>query len=204
MRTIRQHLRFETLESRDVPALPSSAAILPPPPIDAIYVDTVAKLDSAIANLQSNQTIVVQPGTYPLTRTLFIGKDRQVQNVTIRGATNDFNDVVIKGLGMNGPYVSTLAHGISVYNAQNVTIANLSVGDVYYHALDLQGIQGADRVNIYHCRLFDAGQQIIKSSSGGGGVDDVRLEYSLIEYSVAPNVLDHGGGTGYVGGIHAH
>jgi hypothetical protein len=204
MRSTRQSLRLEALEARDVPALPGNAPLLPPPPAGAIRVDTVAELEAAVANLQSNQTIVVEPGTYQLTRTLFIGRNGQVQNVTIRGATDDFNDVVIRGLGMDGPFVNALALGISVYDAQDVTIANLSVGEVYWHAIDLQGSQGADRVNLYHCRFFDAGEQIIKSNAGGGGVDDVKLEYCLVEYSAAPSVLDHGGGTGYVGALHAH
>jgi hypothetical protein len=204
MRPTRPRLRFEVLEARDVPALPGDAPQLPPPPANAVHVDTVAELENAVANLQSGQTVVVAPGTYQLTRTLFIGKNSPVQNVTIRGATNNFNDVVIRGLGMDGPFNSSLALGISVYNAQDVTIANLSVGEVYWHAIDLQGVQGADRVNLYHCRFFNAGEQIIKSNAGGGGVDDVKLEYCLIEYSTAPSVLDHGGGTGYVGGLHAH
>jgi hypothetical protein len=199
-----RRLRLEELEVRDVPATPADAPALPPPPANAIHVDTVAELQSAVANLQSNQTIVVHPGTYQLTRTLYIGLNNPVQNVTIRGATNEFNDVVIKGLGMDGPFVASLAHGISVYNAQDVTIANLSVGEVYFHAIDLQGVQGADRVNLYHCRFFDAGEQIIKSSAGGGGVDDCRLEYCLVEFTNGPSVIDHGGGTGYTGGLHAH
>jgi hypothetical protein len=196
--------RLDALEARDVPAGPGDAPPLPPPPANAIQVDTVAELETAVANLQSGQTVVIQPGTYQLTRTLFVGKDNPVQNVTIRGATNNFNDVVIRGLGMDGPLVASLAHGISVYNAQDVTIANLSVGEVYYHGIDLQGVQGADRVNIYHCRVFNAGEQLIKSSAGGGGVDDSKIEYSLLEFTNGPSVIDHGGGTGYTGALHAH
>jgi hypothetical protein len=94
--------------------------------------------------------------------------------------------------------------GISVYNAQDGTIADLSVGQVYYHAIDLQGTQRADRVHLYHNRLFDAGEQIIKSSAGGDGVDDCGVEYNLVEFTNGPSVVDHGGGTGYTGGIHAH
>jgi hypothetical protein len=45
----------------------------------------VAELQAAVQNLQSNQTIVVEPGTYQLTRTLYVGKDTPVHDVTIRG-----------------------------------------------------------------------------------------------------------------------
>ena len=105
--------RLEALETREVPAAPGDAPPLPPPPppsATVIHVDTVAELEAAVANLQSGQTVVVQPGTYQLTRTLYIGKDRPVQNVTIRGATNNFNDVVIKGLGMDGRRASPPRH----------------------------------------------------------------------------------------------
>src|SRR5262245_42769846 len=199
--------RLEALESRELLRGPADAPSLGPPPqpsASVIWVNTVAQLQAAVQSLQSNQTIVVEPGTYQLTRTLYVGKDTPVHDVTIRGSTNDFNDVVIKGLGMDGPFDANLAFGISVYNAQNVTIANLSVGEVYYHAIDLQGIQGADRVHLYHCRFFDAGEQILKSSAGGGGVDDCSVEYCLVEFTSGPSRIDHGGGTGYTGGIHAH
>jgi Ca2+-binding RTX toxin-like protein len=204
---IRNKLRVEVLEQRVLMKAPDEAPSLGPPPSPSssvLWVDTVVELQAAVQNLQSNQTIVVEPGTYALTRTLFIGKDRQVQNVTIRGSTDNMNDVVIKGLGMNGPFNSALAHGISVYNAQDVTIANLSVGEVYWHAVDLQGGAGAERVHLYHCRFFNAGEQILKSNSGGGGADDCSIEYCLIEFTNGPSTIDHGGGTGYTGGLHAH
>ncbi|HSQ56853.1 MAG TPA: PA14 domain-containing protein, partial [Gemmata sp.] len=62
----------------------------------------------------------------------------------------------------------------------------------------------ADRVTMYHCRFFNAGEQLVKSSAGGDGVDDCRLEYCLLEFTNGPSVIDHGGGTGYTGGLHAH
>jgi hypothetical protein len=90
MRSRRFRPRLEALECREVPAAPADAPPLPPPPPPSstvIHVDTVAELESAVANLQSGQTVVVQPGTYQLTRTLYIGNGRQVQNVTLRGAS---------------------------------------------------------------------------------------------------------------------
>lgn len=204
MRSRQPLLRVEQLEARELPRTPFEAPTLGPPPApgaQVVWVATEPELQTAVANLQSGQTIVVSPGTYDLTRPLYVGKNAAVQNVTIRGATDNFSDVTIRGAGMDNPAVP---FGISVYNAQDVTIANLSVGGVYYHAIDLQGVQGAERVHLYHNRLFDAGEQIIKSSAGGGGVDDCVLEYNLIEFTAGPSVLDHGGGTGYTGGLHAH
>jgi hypothetical protein len=200
-------LRVEELEPRQLLKSPYEAPPLPPPPgpsADVVWVGTVGELQSAVRNLRSGQTIVVRGGTYHLTETLVIGRSGPLQSVTIRGATDDFNDVVIRGKGMDNPAYGGVPHGISVYNAQDVTIANLSVGDVYYHPIDLQGIQGAERVRLYHTRIFDGGEQLIKSSAGGGGVDDCIVEYSVIEYTAGTPATDHGAGVGYTGGISAH
>src|SRR5436309_10758384 len=155
MRPTRVRLGLESLESRDVPASPSSAPSLgAPPPASAnvIWVSTTTQLQNAVQNLQSNQTIVVQPGTYQISAPLYIGLNHQVSNVTVRGATDDFNDVVIRGAGMDN---SQVPYGLDIFNAQDVTIANVSVGATYYDAVDLKGDAGAARVHLYHDRLFD-------------------------------------------------
>ena len=203
----RYTLRLEELAERVLPRSPFEAPSLGPPPAPGtgvVWVDTVDELQAAVRNIQSGQTIVIRPGTYNLTETLVVGKFGQVTNVTIRGETGDFRDVVIRGRGMENASYGTVPHGISVYNAQDVTIADLSVGEVYFHPIDIQGIQGAERVRVYHVRAFDGGEQLVKSSAGGGGADYCTLEYSLFEYTGALPATDHGGGTGYTGGVHAH
>jgi hypothetical protein len=199
--------RVEQLEDRLLLKAPSAAPSLGPPPppgANVVWVDTVAELQTAVRNLHSNQTIVIEPGTYNLTETLIVGRSAQVANVTLRGATDNFDDVVLRGRGMENPSYGSVPHGISVWNAQDVTIANLSVGDVYYHPIDLQGQFGAERVRLYHNRIFDGGEQLIKSNPGNGGADDCVVEYNLVEYTNGTPVTDHGGGTGYTGGISAH
>jgi hypothetical protein len=197
--------RLESLEARIVPALPSDAPSLgPPPPPSATvtWVSTVGQLQSAVQNLQLNRTIVIQPGTYQITAPLYVGLSQPVSNVVIRGATDSYADVVIRGAGMDNPAVT---YGFGFYNAQDVTIANLSVGDVYYDAVDLKGDAGAARIHLYHNRLFDSGEQLIKSNPGAGfGADDVTVEYCLIEYTNGPSMVDHGAGVGYTNGISAH
>ena len=175
-----------------------------PPPASAnvIWVSTVSQLQNAVANLQSGQTIVVQPGTYQITAPLYVGLSHQVSNVTIRGATDNFGDVVISGAGMDSTAVQ---YGFGFYNAQDVTVANLSVGNVYYDAIDLKGDQGAARIHLYHDRLFDSGEQLIKSNPGTNvGADNCTVDYCLIEYTNGPSTVDHGPGVGYTNGISAH
>ena len=47
--------------------------------------------------MASNTTILIAPGTYPLTRTLYV--NGPFTNVTIRGATDNRDDVVLVGRG---------------------------------------------------------------------------------------------------------
>jgi hypothetical protein len=166
----------------------------------------VAALQSAVAKLQSGQTIVIEPGTYNLTNTLYVGSTSDVTNVTIRGATDNYSDVTLLGAGMENPKYGNVAVGISVQNGQNVTIADLSIGEVWFHPIQLHAARGANDIHIYHDRLFNAGEQFIKSDPGGanGGVDNSTVLYTVMEYTNRPPALNHGGGTGYTNGVDVH
>ncbi len=170
--------------------LPDQAPPLPPPDasFSIVNVSTSQQLADACWNLQSSQAIVIAPGTYHLDAVQFPnGVDGRltvghfgaapIQNIQIRGATGHPADVVILGGGMLNPIVP---FGFQVFTATDVTIADLSIGDVYYHALAVQGEQGAQRVDVYHARLFDAGEQIVK---GTPGASDVTIEYSELYFS---------------------
>jgi hypothetical protein len=161
-----------------------------------VDVSTVAQLQSAIANLTSGTEVVIAPGTYRLTSELRIRNG--VTNVTVRGATGNRDDVKILGSGMKVPGVNI---ALKVENAQDVRIADLSIGEAYWHPIQLQGEAGAERVHISNVRVFDAGQQFVKStvdSTNPNGVNDVIVEDSLIEYTVIGP--DHG----YTEGIDVH
>src|SRR4249920_1787452 len=146
-----------------------------------VDVSTVQELQAAVANLTSGQVIRIAAGRYALTQQLRIRNG--VTNVALVGATGNRDDVVIVGSGMNMPGVDI---AIKVENAQDVRIADLSVGEAYWHPIQLQGEQGAERVHVSNVRLFDAGQQFLKStadySAQLNGVDDVIVENSLIEF----------------------
>ncbi len=169
--------------------LPSEAPPLPPPDpgtYTVIHVTTVQQLADACWNLQSHQAIVIAPGSYDLTDHAFPnGVDGRltvgrygappIQDVQIRGATGRPEDVVITGGGMTDP---TVPFGFQIFTAVDVLIADLSVGSVYYHAVAIQNDQGASRVRLFHCRLFDAGEQIVKANRGANpGAADVIIEY---------------------------
>src|SRR5262249_28976281 len=130
----------------------------------------------------------------------------QVSNVTIRGETDNFDDVKLVGNGMDNANYGAVPMGISVYNAQNVTIADLSIGEVYYHPIELKGDQGASNVDVYHVHLYNAGEHVLKAdpAASGFGVTNSTVEYSVLEYLSGPPTTDHGGGVGYTNGVDVH
>ena len=76
-----------------------------------------------------------------------------------------------------------------------MTIANLTIRDVFYHPIILNAATQSPLVHNVH--LINAGQQFIKSNPNpvGGGVDNGIVEYSVIEYETTsrdayPNGVD--------------
>jgi len=168
------------------------APALPPPAGRIVHVSAVDQLEDAVARLRSDTTVLVAPGTYRLRTELVI---RGVHGVAIRGASGRPDDVVIRGSGMSTAGVNINLH---VQDSRDVLIADVSLGDAFYHLLQLQGETGTDRIRVYNVRFFDSGQQFIKASvdfSQRDGVDDAIVEYSVFEYS------DRGPQGGYTAGI---
>ncbi len=157
---------------------------LPKPPGPVVRVNTEAQLQQAVRNLRNNTTVLIAPGTYRLSNTVHIHGG--LKNVAIVGGSNDRDDVVLLGRGMRNKDFGNVPHGIMVSDAQNVLIANLSVGDVWFHPITLQGPAGCQRVRVYNVRLFEAGEQFLKSNpankDGSAGVNDCAVEYCVFEY----------------------
>src|SRR5262245_7503330 len=154
------------------------APTLPAPTGTVVNVSTESQLRAAVTSITSNETIIVAPGTYNLTDALYI--NGTFQNVGIRGATNNPDDVVLVGAGMTN---SAVPYGIWVGgNVQGVTIANLTIRDVYYHPIIFNASTQSPLVHNVH--LINAGQQFVKSNPDtvGGGVNNGIVEYSVIEY----------------------
>ena len=63
-----------------------------------------------------------------------------------------------------------------------MTIANLTIRDVFYHPIILNA--GVQSPLVHNVHLINAGQQFVKSNPNpaGGGVDNGIVEYSIIEY----------------------
>ena len=161
------------------PARP--APPLPPPAGAVVNVSTEPQLQAAVRSLASNTTIVIAPGTYVLTSTLYV---RGVTNVGIRGATDNADDVVLVGPGMAEPSYGSVPFGIwTGLGVDGITIANLTIRDLYFHTIIFN--DGTENPRVYNVHLIDAGEQFIKVNPDGrgGGVDNGIVEYSVIEFT---------------------
>ncbi len=154
-------------------------------------VSTEPELQAAVRGLKSNTTIEIAPGTYFLTRTLYI--HGPLSNVAIRGTAVDGRQTVLVGAGMTNtdgrvPYGLWTGEGV-----RGITIANLTIRDVRYHAIIFNA--GTDRPHVYGVLLINAGQQLLKSNpdESGAGVDNGIVEDSIFEYtSHAPSDYTNG------------
>jgi hypothetical protein len=160
-----------------LPALALAGALLgtPPqaPPLPLIgrvvHVATEAQLQTAIRQLASNTTIVLAPGTYHLTRTLSINGN--FVNVGIRGGTDDRDAVVLAGNGMTRTDDSVQFGIWTGGQVDGVTIANLTIRDVPFHAIIFNA--GTQKPHVFNVHV-DTGQQFIKSNPDAGAAREQR------------------------------
>jgi hypothetical protein len=161
----------------------------------AINVSSVAQLEAAVSTVNSsggNRTILIADGTYTLNALLHITSD----NVMIRSASGNRNNVVLLGKGMSG----NVGH-IFLVAASHVTIADITMGEVYYHAIQVQGEQGANDLLVHNTRIFNTHEQMIKGSyspATNQGSDNGIVRCSLLEYTA------NFGPQYYIGGIDIH
>ena len=175
---------LEPLEPRLLLAGYDDPPPLPPPiPADTITVSSVSQLISAVGSLQSGKTISLAAGTYNLsgvTDALYVPQG--ITNWSIRGATGDRDDVVIKGAGMSG----SVRFGLWMMNSPNGTIADLTIDGVSEHGLIVN--PGAHNLLVHNVRIVDSGHQFVKSNPAAGeGNDNGIVEYSVFEYRTTDN-----------------
>ena len=160
-----------------------------------LRVSTVTELENAVANLSSNTEIVIEDGVYSLNNTLVVNG---VENVIIRGSSENRDNFIIKGPGMSNVNYGNAGFGIVIANAQDVTIADLTIQDFYFHDIMINSEMGANRPILRNLHLKDAGEQLIKVSASqnqssycdGGIVENCLIEYTDRARSSYTNGLD--------------
>jgi hypothetical protein len=174
---------------------PSHCAPLPPPAGNVVTVSTVAQLTSAVNGAAAGTTIRVQDGTYNLDGTYL---RIAAPNVTLRSASGNAAAVVI-----DGNYITTEILQIA---ASNVTVAEITLREAYYHPIHVMSSPGAHTLNtmIYRVRVIDGAEQAIKVNPAAAGyyTDNGTVACSHIELTDAgrPHVRNNC----YTGGIDAH
>jgi hypothetical protein len=170
---IPQALEPSELERVVAPALPAPAGSI-------VRVSSESQLQSAVQRVKPATSIVIAPGVYVLAHTLVVNHTR---DVTIRGATDDRDDVVIAGPGMRSETAGAASGIWTGDEAEGVVIANLTLRDFPQHAIVFN--RGTSRPLVHNVHLLDIGQQFIKANpdGAGGGVRDGVVEYSVIEYT---------------------
>jgi hypothetical protein len=181
----------EALEARELlsGAFPNNVN---PPPLPAptgpvVHVSNVTALAAAVSNLQSGQTILIDPGTYTVTDTLYLPQG--ISNVAVRGTSGKASDVVIQGPGMSG----SILFGFWTGNVSGVTFGDFTIRGFADHAFILNA--GTQSPLIHDVTMIDMGEQFVKSNPDGtgGGVNNGIVEYCNIGYSTtAPSYYTNG------------
>ncbi len=183
-----------------VMALPGGVSLaecapLPAPGGTIVSVDTVGELETAVNTAPSNTTILIADGVYNLNG-VYLRID--TPNVTLRSASGNREAVVL-----DGNYDTT---EIIQVVASNVTVADVTLREAYYHPIHVMTSDAGDTLNtlIYNVHIIDPGEQAIKINPAVDGTypDNGVVACSHIELTDAgrPNIRNNC----YTGGIDAH
>lgn len=157
---------------------------LPPPTGVVLSITDETTLRDQAYNAASGTTLLIQPGVYHMQSFIHIINS----GISLRGASGNRDDVILDFGGMVGGYFGILV------DADDVTIANLTIQNANDHGVS---IQGKDRPVLYNLHIRDIGDQLVKVNPAGNGSEDGLLACSRLEYTTtAPDE--------YTNGISAH
>ncbi len=171
-----------------VPALPVQAGgpcpALPAPTGAVVTVSSEAELRDQAHNAAAGTTIMIAAGVYNLQDFIYVVNG----GLTLRGASGNRDDVILDFGGMESGHFGILVE------ADDVTIADLTIRNAHDHGVS---IQGRDRPTLYNLHIQDIGDQLVKVNPYGDGSEDGLLACSRLEYTTsAPD--------SYTNGISAH
>jgi len=138
-------------------------------------------------NAATGTLIMIEAGVYNMQDFVHVVND----GITLRGATGNRGDVILDFGGMESGHFGILV------DADDVTIADLTIRNTHDHGVS---IQGCDRPKLYNLHIQDTGDQLVKVNPHVNGIDgseDGLLACSRLEYTTsAPD--------SYTNGISAH
>jgi hypothetical protein len=159
----------------------------------AVSVKTTAELERAVFNALEGTTILVQDGTYRLNRMLDLAKS----NLVLRGQSGDRTKVILRGEGM---HESKVGVAVSI-SASNIIVADMTIGNVGYHGVQVRGEKGVHRVVLHNLQVQDTGQQLVKGSVGNNGQFSESVLVACSSFEYADHALsDYTNGVDVLGG----
>jgi hypothetical protein len=174
---------------------PQACGPLPPPSGTIVNVSTVSQLVNAVNAATSGTTILIANGTYNLNGAYL---RLAVPNVTLRSASGNREAVILDGNYQTTEIIQVVA--------SNVTIADVTLREAYYHPIHVMSGDAAHTLNtlIYNVHIVDPGEQAIKINPASAGyyTDNGVIACSHIELTDAgrPYIRNNC----YTGGVDAH
>jgi hypothetical protein len=174
---------------------PQACGPLPPPSGTIVNVSTVSQLENAINSAIAGTTIRIADGTYNLNG-VYLRID--VPNVTLRSTSGNREAVILDGNYQTTEIIQVVA--------SNITIADLTLREAYYHPIHVMSGSAAHTLNtlIYNVHIVDPGEQAIKINPATAGyyTDNGIIACSHIELTDAgrPHIRNNC----YTGGVDAH
>src|SRR5574341_1079891 len=193
-------LAFQDLsEFKSIPwqPLPSGAPFCSPllPPDKRVKQIKSGDADGlwwAAQNSAPGTTLLLEDGVYRFPTNQMVDVD--VPYLTIRSLSGNRDAVIIEG-----------GYSNLTINVSGVTVADVTLRNPYFHNLHIRGENGVTRTRIYNVHALDAGQQLIKVSTGDGRsgkfADEGLVACSLLEFSTYAKGLPGVTGPDYTDGV---
>jgi len=133
---------------------------------DAVTVDSLEALQAAIDNApEEGRVITLAKGEYYQTERVIVN---QKDNITIQGETDNPEDTVLIGLGMDD---ESMYMNMKVTESMYCTVKNLALRDSYYHAIQI----------VFSAHYFRAENLITLDNGESGFKINGLSDYGVIE-----------------------
>ena len=141
-----------------------------------VSVSTVAELQQAVLDADSNVSVLIADGTYHLKQSIIIDHKNKI---TLRGESGDASKVILKGGGWgdfyNGPRESMEPNDVIIIrNSDNIIISDLTVTEASHYGIKLDAETEAvssnpDNIHILRCNFINIGTRGVKGTKSKDG-----------------------------------
>jgi len=143
------------------PAWFAKPSPLSAPSAPAVRAASADEILAAGEQLTNGGTLLIEPGTYILSRPLVL---RQKQDVTIRSVSGEPGSVTLQGQGWDrGNDQDDI---LRIADCSGVLVAGLTFANCRSYGIKVEAEHGPRNVRIHHCRFRDIGVRAIKGSAG--------------------------------------